>query len=277
MQCEIIINVNKDSCKPKTAKAGINKFICNMYRILVYNMAYGTGAPKSFSSNLLNIPRYFMSTRANLNKISRFINSQHADLIGLLEVDTGSYRSSSINQAARISKYLNKFCHVSTKYGDRLSGRIIPILRKQGNAILTKDNNSSGIYHYFPSGFKKLIIELALDEFRFFLLHLSLSKRVRRIQLNHIANLLVSNKNRPVIIAGDFNTFGGMEELKAIQKELNLLNPNIDGIPTFPSWAPKYQVDFILCSKGIKIKKFEVPNVKLSDHLPLILDFEIEE
>ncbi len=247
-----------------------------MYRILVYNMAYGTGAPKSFSDNILNIYRYFMSTRGNLNKISRFINSQHADVIGLIEVDTGSYRSSSINQAARISKHINKFCHVSTKYGDRLSGRIIPILRKQGNAILTKDDTSSGIYHYFPSGFKKLIIELALEEFRFFLLHLSLSKRVRRIQLNHIANLLASNKNHPVIIAGDFNTFGGAEELKAIQEELNLINPNIDGIPTFPSWAPKHQLDFILCSKNIMIKNFEIPEVKLSDHLPLILDFDIK-
>ena len=248
-----------------------------MYRILVYNMAYGTGAPKSFSDNLLNISRYFMPTRANLNKISRFINSQHADVIGLIEVDTGSYRSSSVNQAARIGKHLNKFCHVSTKYGDRLSGRIVPILSKQGNAILTKDRDSSGIYHYFPSGFKKLIIELALDDFRFFLLHLSLSKRVRRIQLNHIANLLASNKNRPVIIAGDFNTFGGPEEIKSIQEELNLINPNIDSIPTFPSWEPKHQLDFILCSKGIKIKKFKVSDVKLSDHLPLLLDFEIEE
>jgi endonuclease/exonuclease/phosphatase family metal-dependent hydrolase len=247
-----------------------------MYRILVYNMAYGTGAPTSFSDNIFNISRYFMPTRRNLNKISRFINSQHADIIGLIEVDTGSFRSSSINQAARISKYLNKFCHVSTKYGDRLSGRLIPILRKQGNAILTKDSTSSGIYHYFPSGFKKLIIELALDEFRFFLLHLSLSKRVRGIQLKHIANLLASNKNRPVIIAGDFNTFSGTKELKAIQKELHLINPNVDNIPTFPSWEPKHQLDFILCSKDIKIKKFKIPDVKLSDHLPLILDFDIE-
>lgn len=247
-----------------------------MYRVLVYNMAYGTGAPRSFSENILNIPRFFMSTRGNLNKISRFINSQHADIIGLLEVDTGSYRTSKINQAARIGKHLNNFYHASTKYGDRLSGRIIPILRKQGNAILTKDGTSSGIYHYFPSGFKKLIIELALDEFRFFLLHLSLSKRVRRIQLNHISNLLASNKNRPVIIAGDFNTFGGEGELETIREELNLINPNIDGVPTFPSWSPKHQLDFILCSKGIKIKKFEIPNVKLSDHLPLILDFDID-
>ena len=63
-----------------------------MYRILVYNMAYGTGAPTSFSDNILNISRYFISTRVNLNKISRFINSQHADVIGLIEVDTGLYQ-----------------------------------------------------------------------------------------------------------------------------------------------------------------------------------------
>jgi len=246
-----------------------------VHRVLIYNMAYATGAPKSLPDSILNISRYFMPTRRNLNNISRFINTQKADVIGLIEVDTGSYRSSNVNQAARISKHLSNFYHSTTKYGDSFTGRMLPILSMQGNAVLTKDEESNSIYHYFPSGFKRLIIELDMGFYRFFLLHLSLSKRVRQIQLNHIANLLHTNKNRPVIIGGDFNTFGGTKEIESICKELNLTNPNVNNHPTFPSWAPKHQIDFILCSTDVKIINFEVPDIHLSDHMPIMLDFEI--
>jgi endonuclease/exonuclease/phosphatase family metal-dependent hydrolase len=185
-----------------------------MYRILIYNIAYGMGAPDSLSDSILNIAKYFRRkpARYNLDKISRFINTAKADIVGLIEVDTGSLRTSNINQADRISSYLSHYSHSSTKYGDSFTGRIVPILRKQGNAILTRQKNSSGIYHYFPGGFKKLIIELDMGDFRFFLLHLSLSRRVRKMQLKHIANLL-STARCPVIIAGDFNTFKGTREI----------------------------------------------------------------
>ena len=246
-----------------------------MNRIVVLNMAYATGAPRNLSHSIFNIFRYLMPTTVHLNKICRFLNSLHADAIGLLEVDVGSYRSSKKSQAARIGKHINNCYYVSTKYGDRITGKIIPILKHQGNAILTKAPNSNGVYHYMPSGYKKLVIELVHEKYRFFLLHLSISKRVRKIQLAHIANLLAANEQKPVIIAGDFNTFGGEQEVELIKEQLGLINPNFENKPTFPSWKPKYQLDFVLCSKQIKIKNFEIPNVKLSDHLPIILDFEI--
>ncbi|HJO95878.1 MAG TPA: endonuclease/exonuclease/phosphatase family protein [Victivallales bacterium] len=246
-----------------------------MSRVLVYNIAYATGAPNSLPASILNISRHFLPTRFQFNKISRFINSTKADIVGLIEVDTGSYRTSSINQVEKISNYLSHYSHGSTKYGDSISGKIIPILRKQGNAILTREKQSNGVYHYFPGGFKKLIIELDMGTYRFFLLHLSLSKRVRKMQLQHMANLL-STKKCPVIIAGDFNTFSGTKEINYVQNELGLVNPNVNNLPTFPAWKPKHQLDFILCSKEIKVTNFEVPDIKLSDHLPVLMDFEIQ-
>ena len=44
---------------------------------------------------------------------------------------------------------------------------------------------------------------------------------------------------------------------------------------TFPSWNPKRELDFILCSKEIKVKSYEVIQTQLSDHLPILVDFEI--
>ena len=245
-----------------------------MYRILVYNIAYGSGAPSSYTENILKIHRYLKRPDRNLKKISNFIESSKADIVGLLEIDTGSFRVSKQNQAEEIGKQSSHYTHCLTKYGESLTGKIIPILRKQGNAILTREKNLTGIYHYFPGGFKKLIIELDMGDFRFFLLHLSITKRVRKIQFAHMANLL-SSKKCPVIIAGDFNAFSGMPELKYMRKELGLVNPNVDQLPTYPSWNPKHQLDFILCSKEINITNFEISKITLSDHLPLIMDFEI--
>lgn len=240
---------------------------------MVYNIAYGSGAPCSYAEHILKFHRYFNRSNKNMLQISRFIKKIDADVIGLIEVDMGSVGTALINQADEIGKITDHHTHYTTKYGDALSGKIIPILRKQGNAILAKNKTLSGIYHYFPGGFKKLIIELELETFDFFLVHLALSKRVRKSQLRHLSNLL-SNKKKPVVIAGDFNVFKGEKELNEIQEKLNLFNPNKKNIPTFPAWEPKYQLDFILCSNGISINNIEVPDVRLSDHLPVILDFE---
>ena len=245
-----------------------------MYRVMVYNIAYASGAPCSYFEHILKVHRYLNRSNTNLLQISRFIKKTDADVIGLIEVDTGSISTAMINQADEIGKRTQHYSHYTTKYGDTLSGKIIPILRKQGNAILTKNESSNGIYHYFPGGFKKLIIELEMGAYDFFLVHLALSKRVRKVQLRHLANLL-STRKKPVVIAGDFNVFKGEEELVEIQETLGLYNPNKNNIPTFPSWNPKYQLDFILCSKGIIVKDLRVPDVKLSDHLPVVLDFEV--
>ena len=245
-----------------------------MHRVLVYNIAYGSGAPSSFTENILKIHRYLKRPDKNIKKISEFIDNSNADIVGLIEIDTGSLRTSSVNQAETIGKQSCHYTHCLTKYGGNITSKIIPILRKQGNAVLTRDKNSNGIYHYFPGGFKKLIIELDMGDFRFFLLHLSLTKSARKMQFAHMANLL-SAKRCPVIIAGDFNAFNGVSELRYMKNQLGLKNPNVDKKPTYPSWNPKHQLDFILCSKEIQVKNFEVPQINLSDHLPLILDFEI--
>jgi endonuclease/exonuclease/phosphatase family metal-dependent hydrolase len=241
---------------------------------MVYNIAYASGAPASYLEHIFKIHRYLNRSNKNMLQISRFIKKTDADVIGLIEIDTGSVGTALINQADEIGKRTQHYSHYTTKYGDTLSGKMIPILRKQGNAILTKNKNSNGIYHYFPGGFKKLIIELEMEEYDFFLVHLALSKRVRKMQLRHMSNLLFSRK-KPVVIAGDFNVFKGENELIEIQKTLNLINPNKTNSPTFPSWNPKYQLDFMLCSKEIKVKDFKIPDIKLSDHLPVVMDFEI--
>ena len=50
---------------------------------------------------------------------------------------------------------------------------------------------------------------------------------------------------------------------------------NEQSLPSYPSRAPRKELDFILFSDGIEVSNFEIPDIRLSDHLPLICDFEV--
>lgn len=241
-------------------------------RVLIYNIAYGTGAPPSLYKHLSTVHRYLRTPQSHLEQIIDFIEKIDPDVIGLIEVDIGSYRTNFVNQVELIANHLKQYHHSSVKYAKNHVGRMLPILRKQANAILTKKKMKKKNFYFFQRGFKKLIIEADIEGVHFFLVHLALQRRVRTVQLKHLVDI-VKGKS-PVIIAGDFNTFSGMKEIREFQKKLGLINPNKENLPTFPSWQPNKQVDFFLCSKGIKVFRLKIPHVKFSDHLPLILDFE---
>jgi len=78
-----------------------------------------------------------------------------------------------------------------------------------------------------------------------------------------------------VIVAGDFNTFWGENEIYLFLRAAGLRSANSEGIPTYPSRAPRKELDFVLYQQGIEVTSFEIPDVRLSDHLPLICDFEV--
>jgi endonuclease/exonuclease/phosphatase family metal-dependent hydrolase len=129
-------------------------------------------------------------------------------------------------------------------------------------------------FHYFDTGIKRLIIELEMQDYAIFLVHLSLKYRHRHLQLRRLYDL-IEETTKPVIVAGDFNTFWGVNEIYLFMKAAGLTSANVDGVFTYPSRSPRKVLDFILYQEGIEVTGFEVPQVKHSDHLPLVCDFEI--
>lgn len=241
-------------------------------RIILYNIAYGTGAPKTFYRQITNVHNFIRTSHRHIADIAGFIKENQADITGLVEIDTGSYRTSYTNQVDLISNEVNAYHHYSIKYGKRSINRKLPILNKQANAVLTKKKANSVDFLYFPIGTKRLVIKVCYGNFDFYLLHLALQKSIRKEQLNHLTEIV--DESKPMIIAGDLNTFSGESELKTIKSKLNLKNPNTKQTPTYPSWSPKRQLDYILCSNSMNITNTKVANIKHSDHLPLIVDVE---
>jgi endonuclease/exonuclease/phosphatase family metal-dependent hydrolase len=153
---------------------------------------------------------------------------------------------------------------------------MVPIVRKQGNAFLAAERVHGEKFHYFDTGIKRLIIELEMERFSVFLVHLSLKYRHRHLQLRKLYDL-IEETEKPVIVAGDFNTFWGENEIYLFMRAAGLRSANVRSMPSYPSRSPRKELDYILYQDGITVKDFEIPNVRFSDHLPLICDFEIEQ
>ncbi len=241
-------------------------------RFLLYNIRYGAGIGAHFH---LPLPYagYLKRSARNLDRIVSFIRSVQPDIIGLVEVDSGSFRCDNTCQAEAIARALDYHHLVETKYGANSVAKRLPLLNKQGNALLTRQPIVSYHYHYFEQGVKRLIIEARLQDLTIFLVHLSLTYRNRQYQLEQLYHL-IRDVETPLIVAGDFNVLWGDRELELFLAATGLLSANNEGAPSHPSRAPKRQLDFILHSRELVVTDFQVPAITLSDHAPLLCDFE---
>lgn len=92
-------------------------------------------------------------------------------------------------------------------------------------------------------------------------------------------NQLAKEVDYPVIITGDFNLFPDTESMRVFKDFISLIDKY-----QIQTTRPKNNelnhlkrnvVDYILINQGIKVNFFQILDSDVSDHLPLILDFEI--
>ena len=242
--------------------------------MLVYNIRYATGTGPAFHLPLPGAG-YLRSNRRILTDITQFLREEHPDIVGLIEVDTGSIRTGMVNQAEHIAQELGHYSTYECKYGASSINQFVPIVRKQANAFLSAPHVTGERFHYFDTGIKRLIIELELEHLCVFLVHLSLKFRQRQYQLRSLHDLIMQAR-KPVIVAGDFNTFWGTHEIYLFMRATGLKSANTAGLPSFPARVPRIELDFILVSAGIEVTQFRVPDVRYSDHRPLVCDFEVD-
>jgi len=241
-------------------------------RFLLYNIRYAAGIGGRFHFPF-PYAGYLRRSRHNFDKILEFIKSVQPDIMGLVEVDGGSFRTDQHCQAEMIAEQLGYNHVIESKYGSASMAQRLPLLRAQGNAVLTKMPIISHRFHYFDEGMKRLIIQVCTERVTIFLVHLSLTYRNRQYQLERLYKL-IREVDRPTILAGDFNVLWGMRELELFLGATGLVSANPERKPSHPSRAPKRELDFILHSPELKVVHFHIPTVTYSDHAPLVCDFE---
>jgi len=254
-----------------------------MTRLIVYNIEYCEGITGLWY-DYLKFWKVLFPPKGIDYKIVEAFRKLKPDIVSLIEIDTGSFRSKK-DEVVYFEKRLgmNNFIE-KIKYPFQGWLRLfhyVPILNKQANAIIAKKKLSKVRYHIFHEGTKRMVIEATIHvpkKVTLLLAHLALKKKTRKKQIHELANIVNSIKN-PVILMGDFNTFNGEQEINELLTKSHLRHAfQMDKESmtlTQPTFHPSRRLDYVLTSHQINVKNYHVLNFHFSDHLPLLVDFEV--
>lgn len=105
-----------------------------------------------------------------------------------------------------------------------------------------------------------------------------LDSKNRLIQSRKVKEILNSKKR--AIIVGDFNLLPETESLKILGENMKNLIAEYKILRTRSKLSPYFGkpdfqefADYILVTPDVLVNNFKVPEVKISDHLPMILEF----
>nr|WP_246585384.1 endonuclease/exonuclease/phosphatase family protein [Thiorhodospira sibirica] len=239
-------------------------------KILSYNIQVGIAAQR-YRHYLTNSWKHFLPYGGrldNLDSIARFINA--FDIVGLQELDAGSLRSNFIN----LAEYLAQRAAFPHWY--HRTNRNLGQLAKHSLGLLSRYQPHTVIAHKLPSSIPgRGALEAHFGNpytgqtLVVVLVHLSLGRRSRRMQLEYIAEVL--REHQHVVVMGDMNTPAHSTEIQRLLYTTGLQSPSTLS-NTYPSWRPQQALDYILCTPGLEITQARAYNVNYSDHLPISVE-----
>ena len=244
-------------------------------RLLVYNIAYGTGSPNNTWQLLTGATRYLRTPDRYFKAIIHLVRHYRPDAAGFLETDNGSWRTGGKSQVEELAKLLQSPVNgrFFSKYQPDSYIAKLPYCRHQTNALFVRNQApQSEDVDFMPCGTKRLILKSVYNDVNILLVHLALTGTLRKKQLDYLKTLI--QKGKKYILCGDFNTFSGFRELTDFLSETSLCSANKAHLPTYPARNPAKELDYILYSPELHLKSFRVIKFPGSDHLPLFAEFE---
>ncbi len=213
--------------------------------------------------------------RKDIERILCVLREMNADIIALQEVETRLGGRDNEDQATYLGEKLNM---------EVISG---PTLRNAdehyGNALLVKHSIDTETHHdiSLPGREPRATIDVTLDVdngrfLRVLNTHLGLKRKERRQQIDKLISFLKSTPEKPLVLAGDFNSwlpfFGTIKKLDKVLGDSPL--STFPYLRTYPSFFPLLALDRMWISPPkITTKKWVHKthlSRKASDHLPMI-------
>ncbi|MES2860631.1 MAG: endonuclease/exonuclease/phosphatase family protein [Pseudomonadota bacterium] len=241
-------------------------------RLLTYNVHRCVGVDK----------------KLDVERVVGVIAELDPDIVCLQELDVGRARTGGVDQARAIAERLSMSFRFNAamrveaeEYGDAILTRLPERLVKTGPLPTVR-----GIPGLEPRGAVWVRIDVGGVDLNVLTTHLGLVPREQRLQ----AAALIGKEwlghpdcAGPTILAGDFNATSITRPYQALtrnhadcQRALGL-RPTLK---TFPSGFPSIRIDHVFVSPHIRVTKVRAPFSPLSrmasDHLPLVVDFEIQ-
>lgn len=242
----------------------------SVLRLLSYNIQAGidTGQYRDY---LTKGWKHVLPNRKrvhNLDRIAQMLSGY--DLVGLQEVDSGSLRTGFVD----ITEYLARRAHYPHWY--RQVNRNIGVLAQNSNGFLSRIRPTHVTNYRLPPGNGRGAMLLEFGEgvsaLRVCSVHLALSRRLRRMQLDFISELVGNSEH--LVVMGDLNAGSESHELRHFIEHNGLREPGCSK-PTFPSWRPVRRIDHILVSEALSIRNSRVLDYPLSDHLPISVELVV--
>lgn len=242
-----------------------------MPRILTYNVHRCVGVDR----------------RLDVERIADVIAEFEPDIVCLQELDVGRARTGHVDQAHTLASLLGmrSHFHPALKVEEELYGDAIltalPERRIKASALPTV----SGIPGLEPRG--AVWIEVMIDGVPLQVIntHLGLVPQEQRRQAQALAGpdwLAHPQCRGATVLVGDLNCTSisrpyGVLAARLADAQRRASLPRT--IKTFPSALPTLRIDHCFVSEGISIRSIQAPFHPLarmaSDHLPLVVDFDL--
>jgi endonuclease/exonuclease/phosphatase family metal-dependent hydrolase len=226
--------------------------------------------------------------RLDVERIAGVIAELEPDIVCLQELDVGRARTGGVDQARAIADHLSMAVRFhpamrieAEEYGDAILTRHPETLMRVGALPTVR-----GVPGLEPRGALWVRVNVEGVDINVLTTHLGLVPREQRLQ----AAALVGKEwlghpdcKGPTLLAGDFNATSITRPYQTLarnhadcQRQLGL-KPTLK---TFPSGFPAIRIDHVFVSPEIRITGVRAPFSPLSrmasDHLPLVVDFEIQ-
>jgi endonuclease/exonuclease/phosphatase family metal-dependent hydrolase len=244
-----------------------------MARIITYNVHRCVGTDR----------------RLDVGRVADVIAALAPDIVALQEVDVGRARTGGVDQAHRLAERLGMAFHFNAAlrvdeelYGDAilttLPERLIKAGPLPGYARIPGLESRGALW---------VAVELDGKSIQVITTHLGLVPREQQRQAAAMAGdqwLGSASRRDPLILLGDFNATPVAVAYRTLAARLTdahrALGRRKGRIATFPSAMPVLRIDHIFFGAGVRVTGLTVannPRARLaSDHLPLVMDFEIE-
>jgi len=248
--------------------------------VLTLNLAHGR---KDALNQMLQRTR---TTRSNLEEIATFLTDSGADLVALQEADSPSRWSGKFNHVDFVSGKSPYPCRLHAHHAQKY-------MYDFGTALISRVPFSNSLLHTFepspPTTNKGFVMGQVnwnpggqLPEpvtVSVISVHLDFSrKKVREAQIGEMQAMMPDIKT-PLIILGDFNTDWSTDNsaLKTIASngKLKVYQPESTELGTYKNG--KHRLDWILISKDLEFVNYEVAEIILSDHQPVLASVRLIE
>ena len=213
-----------------------------------------------------------MDNQQDFSRQANVIKQMKPDVVAIQEIDSVTTRSNG--------KYVLGELAVRTGLYPSYAPAINYAGGKYGIGILSKKEPLRIIHTFLPGREEQRALIIAeFDKYVFCCTHLSLTQADRIASVEKIIRTLKEfNSNKPVFIAGDFNSGPDSSEIQVFEKYFSILNDV--STPTWPSDKPTETIDYIMklkdSPKSVKVKKTLVLNEPVaSDHRPVFIKVKI--